>query len=85
MNRLKKNYNERWLHESLGDKSPQQAWDDYYVGVNLLWQLEAEKPEKSRQVIEGPCEKVSTARYSLEFSGGEAIFAKIRGKQSKTY
>ena len=79
MNRWKKHYNERRLHGSLGDKSPQQAWDDYYAGVDLLRQPEAAKPEeKSRPVVEGPCEMATTASCSLEFSGGEAIFAKSR-------
>ncbi len=81
MNRWKKHYNERRLHGSLGDKSPQQAWDDYYASVNLLRQPEASKPEeKSRPVVEGPCEIATTASYSLEFYGGEAIFAERRGK-----
>lgn len=79
MNRWKKHYNERRLHGSLGDKSPQQAWDDYYAGVNLLRQPEAAKPEeKSRPVVESPCGIATTATYSLEFSGGEAIFAESR-------
>lgn len=68
------------LHGSLGDKSPQQAWDDY-AGVNLLRQSEAAKPEeKSRPVVEGHCAKATTPSYNLEFSGGEAIFAESRGK-----
>ena len=51
------------------------------AGVNLLRQPEAAKPEeKSRPVVEGPCEMATTASYSLEFSGGEAIFAESRGK-----
>ncbi len=81
MNRWKKHYNERRLHGSCGDKSPQQAWDDYYAGVNLFRQSEAAKPEeKLRPVVEGLCEMATTATYSLEFSGGEAIFAESRGK-----
>jgi hypothetical protein len=56
-------------------------WDDYYAGVDLLGQQEAAKPEeKSRPVVNGPCETATTASYSLEFSGGEAIFAKSREK-----
>jgi len=81
MNRWKKHYNEQRLHGSLGDKSPQQIWDDYYAGINLLEQPIAAKPEeKSRPVVEGPCEMATTASYSLEFSGGGAIFAKSREK-----
>jgi hypothetical protein len=80
-NRWKKHYNESRLHGSLGDKSPQMIWDDYYAGVDLLGQQEAAKPEeKSRPVVNGPCETATTASYSLEFSGGEAIFAKSREK-----
>ncbi len=81
MNRWKKHYNENRLHGSLGDKSPQQVWDDYYEGFNLRRQPEAAKPEeKSRPVVKSPCEIATTAAYSLEFSGGEAIFAESRGK-----
>jgi len=44
-----------------------------------LRQPKAAKPEeKSRPVVEGPFEITTTASYSLEFSGGEAIFAKSR-------
>jgi len=69
----------------LGDKSPQQAWNDYYEGFNLHRQLETAKPEeKSRPVVESPCEIATTVSYSLEFSGGETIFTVSRGKQSKT-
>lgn len=79
MNRWKKHYNERRLHGGLCDKSEQQAWDDYYAGVDLLKQPEATKPEeKSKPMVEGPCEIATTASYSLEFSGGKAIFAKSR-------
>jgi hypothetical protein len=40
-----------------------------------------QKPqEKSRPVEEIPCEIATTDSYSLEFSGGEAIFAESRGK-----
>ena len=64
----------------MGDKSPQQAWYVYYAGVNLLRQTEAAKPdEKSRQLVEAPCEIATTASYSLEFSAGEVIFAESRG------
>jgi hypothetical protein len=81
MNRWKKHYNERRLHGSLSDQSPQQIWDDYYASVDLLRQPEADKPEeKSRPVVEGICEMATTASYSLEFSGGEAMFAKSREK-----
>jgi len=84
MNRWKKHYNERRLHGSLSDQSPQQIWDDYYASVDLLRQPEAEKPEeKSRPVVKGHCEKATTASYSLEFSGGEAIFAKSREKTAQ--
>jgi hypothetical protein len=69
----------------LGDKSPQQVWDDYIADFNLLRQPEAAKPEeKSRPVAASPFEIATTASYRLEFSGGEAIFAESRGKQSKT-
>jgi hypothetical protein len=45
----------------------------------MLRQPEAAKPEeKSRPVVESPCEIATTSSYSLEFSGGEAIFAKSR-------
>ena len=77
-NSLKKHSKERRLHGGLGDKSPQQTWDDYYAGVDLLRKPEAAKPEeKSRSVVEGPCEMASTARYSLEFSGGELSLPKV--------
>lgn len=80
-NRWKKHYNEHRLHGSLGDKSPQMIWDDYYAGIDLLGQPVAAKPEeKSRPVVNGHCAKATTASYSLEFSGGEAIFAKSREK-----
>ena len=69
----------------MGDKSTQQAWDDYYEGFNLRRQPEAAKlEEKLRPVAVGPCEIANTVSYSLEFSGGETIFAESRGKQSKT-
>jgi transposase InsO family protein len=81
MNRWKKHYNEQRLHGSLGDKSPQQIWNDYYAGINLLEQPRAAKPEeKSRSVVDGSCDLATTASYSLEFSGDEAIFAKSREK-----
>jgi putative transposase len=81
MNRWKKQYNERRLHGSLGDQSPQQIWYDYYVSVDLLRQPATAKPkEKSKPVVEGPCEMATTASYTLEFSGRDAIFAKSRGK-----
>ena len=69
----------------MGDKSTQQAWDDYYEGFNLRRQPEAAKlEEKSRPVAASPFEIATTASYRLEFSGGEALFAESRGKQSKT-
>jgi hypothetical protein len=79
MNRWEKHYNERRLHGGIDDKSPQQAWDEYYAGVDLLRQPVAAKPEeKSRPVVESHWEIATIASYSLEFSGGEAIFAKSR-------
>ena len=81
MHRWKKHYNERRLHGSLNDQSPQKIWDDYYASVPLIGQPQADKPEeKSRPVVKGPCELATTASYSLEFSGGGAIFANSRGK-----
>lgn len=80
MNRWRTHYNERRLHGSLGDKSPQQIWDDYTESIHLLKQTEAAKPEeKSRPSVESHCGLATDASYSLEFSGGEAIFAKSRG------
>jgi transposase InsO family protein len=68
MNWWKKHYNKRRLHGSLGDKSTQQAWDEYYAGVDLLKQLEAAKPEeKSRPVVKGPCVIGATLRIALSF------------------
>jgi len=81
MNRWKKHYNEKRLHGSLGDKSPQQIWNDYYAGINLLEQPTAAKlEEKSRPVVNGTCEFATNASYRLEFSESEDIFAKSREK-----
>jgi len=78
MNRWRKHYNERRLHGSLGDKAPQRIWNDYYESIDLLGQPKAAKPEdKSRPSAE------ADASYSLEFSGGGAIFAKSRGNTVK--
>ncbi len=78
---LQKHNNENRLHGSLGDKSPQQVWDDYYEGFNLRRQPEAAKlEEKLRPEAVSPFEIDTTAAYSLEFSGGEAIFSESRGK-----
>ncbi|MCM5530532.1 IS3 family transposase [Parasegetibacter sp. NRK P23] len=45
MYRWKEHYNDRRLHGSLGKKTPQQVWDDYYVGFDPLRQPSAAKPE----------------------------------------
>jgi hypothetical protein len=36
-----------------------------------------------RPVVQGPCEMSTIATYSLEFSGGEAIFAESREKTAQ--
>lgn len=76
-NRWKKFYNERKRHGSLGRKTPKQIWDEYDLAVESLRQQTAAKPEqKSRPAATSPDALAAAASYSLDFCGGEAIFAK---------
>ena len=85
MNRWKTHYNEKRFHGSLKDRSPQQIWDDYYAGVELLRQPAAAKPEeKSRPVVEGSCALAVIALYSFEFFGRGLSLLKAGIKQAQT-
>lgn len=84
MYRWKQHYNERRLHGSLGNKTPQRVWDDYYARFDPLRQPSAAKPEeKSRPEVFSPGAEATSASYSLYFSGGGAKFAESRSKTIK--
>ncbi len=75
--RWKKFYNERKRHGSLGRKTPKQMCDEYELAVESLRQQTAAKPEqKSRPAAQSCGALAAAAPYSLDFCGGEAIFAK---------
>lgn len=75
-NRWCRFYNERKRHGSLGRKTPQQVWNESELAVESLRRPSAAKPEqKSRPAMQDNAAVAIAAPYSLDFCGGEAIFA----------
>lgn len=69
-------YNERRRHGSLQRQTPRQKWEEYESSVESLRQPTAAKPEeKSRPAAKRQAEMAAAVPYSLDFYGGEAIFA----------
>lgn len=69
-------YNNRRLHGGIGRRTPQQVWDEYEKAVESLGQPTAAKPEQmSRPAAQSTEASAAAVHFSLDFCGGEAIFA----------
>lgn len=74
--RWKTFYNERRRHGSIGRTAPMQKWREYESAVTTLRLQKAAKPEQtSRPAAKRLVVEQAAALYSLDFCGGEAIFA----------